>query len=72
MKLYLFITECDVDPHIEGPFADNDAREEAAKRHKRGHGDSDGIFMLNIAEDGTPSTCSYSGGFFDGKDDHIG
>lgn len=63
MKYYLFITESDVDPEIQGPFKDNDERGEAARAHKRKRGD-DGIYMLDIDDDGTPSTCPYSSAFF--------
>jgi hypothetical protein len=64
MNLYLFITEGDVDPSIMGPFASQELRDKAAKAHKKNNGDEDGIFMLDIDENGKPTTCPYSGGFF--------
>ena len=65
MKLYLFITEGDVEPQIQGPFKSEAQRSVAAKAHKRENGDNDGIFMLDVDSQGVPTTYSYSNGFFE-------
>lgn len=64
MKYYLVIVVEDVDPEIHGPFETELFRDNFAIRHKREHGDEDGIFPLDIPEQGEPAIFAYSGGFF--------
>lgn len=65
MQRYLFITEYDVCPMTKGPFKSEGGRTKAARRYKKGHGDRDGIFVLNVYPNGRVETYAYSGRFFE-------
>ena len=63
-KLYLFITEGDVDPCLKGPYRSQKTRDAAARRHRKGDPEmKDGIFKLNISEKFVEA-AAYAGGFF--------
>jgi hypothetical protein len=70
MKHYLFITWGDIDPEILGPFESEDTRDDRAKELKKEHGDENGIFMLDVEDNGMPSANAYSGGFFKDVEDN--
>lgn len=68
--IWLVIVEGDVEPSMRGPFADEAARDEAAKQHRLTDPQmEDGIFPLDIDANGLPDIGAYSGGFFDGDDE---
>lgn len=62
MGLYLIIVEGDVEPDIGGPYADEAARDKRARELREEHGDETGIYMLDIDEQGNPTSGAYSGG----------
>ena len=55
----------DVEPVMLGPYGDADERDTAAKAYRIINGDEDGIFWLDIPDDGPPKIGAYSGGFFE-------
>ena len=63
---YLLTVEGDTEPSIEGPFATETERDEAAREYRRAEFDG-GIFPLNISADVEPTVeiDTYSGGFFE-------
>lgn len=65
MNLYLLKMVGDVYPELDGPFENEDERNDAAIAHRDGDPEmEDGLFRLDIDEEGTPSIYPYSGGFF--------
>lgn len=63
---YLLVIEGDVEPVVIGPFPTMEDRDDDALEHRWQEGDRDGLFMLDITDDGRPIVNSYSGAFFDG------
>lgn len=62
---WLVVMEGDIEPDLRGPFASDDERGEAAKKHRRSDPNmEDGLYPLNVT-DGKPCMGSYSGRFFD-------
>lgn len=63
---YLIHVVFDVSPELHGPFPSTALRDQEARRiHEEDPARLDGIFQLDIREDGTPEVNSYSGAFFD-------
>jgi hypothetical protein len=63
---YLVIIHGDVEPELVW-YASEESRDDAAIRHKREHGDEDGLFKLDFESGGEeeyPVMTSYSNGFF--------
>jgi hypothetical protein len=60
VKLYLVTTYGDVEPELQGPFASTDERDIAAGKF-RNEDDDNGVYQLDIEEDGTPTIYPYSG-----------
>jgi hypothetical protein len=66
LKRFLVLTIGDVEPEIHGPYDNEGIRNEAAKDFRREDPEKDnGIFPLDIEDDGTPHIDSYSNGFFE-------
>lgn len=66
MRYFLIIVTGDTEPELHGPFADEVTRDNAAIRHKREHGDDDGIFWLDINRRGDPESGAYASWFLAG------
>jgi hypothetical protein len=62
MKFYfLLVIYGDVSSEVEGPFVDDDYRVDRAREIKRARGDKDGLFRLNISENGAPEISDFGG-----------
>lgn len=62
MKHYLIKVIGDVEPDIVGPMASDEEVFEAAIEHRKTDGDlHDGLFWLDIDENGVPAIGSFSG-----------
>lgn len=58
-RLYLLSIAGDVEPALSEPLATERERVEAAQDYRRAHGDADGLFRLDIADDGTPTVSNF-------------
>ena len=59
---YLLIVHGDVDPQVRGPYPNDRARLEAARKHREQDGDlHDGTFRLDVAATGKPSVSVFTG-----------
>jgi hypothetical protein len=68
--MYLQVIWGDTDPSApEGPFPTEEQRDMRAREMKREWGDENGIYMLDIRQDGRPEMNAYSNGFFEEDDD---
>lgn len=65
MKYYVLMVWYDTDPGLFGPFADEESRDQKAKRIRKKEGDRHGYFRMNITDDGKPEVAGYSGAFFE-------
>jgi len=67
MKFYwLIIVIGDVEPHLHGPYPNEDTRDKWAKHHRSNDPEKkDGIYKLTTWGGGFPTIDSYSGGFFE-------
>ncbi len=65
MKHYLFVTEDDVEPEIQGPFGSAEERDAAARAFRNEHGSDHGLFPLDILDDGMPETWAYSSAYLE-------
>lgn len=52
---YLLVLVGDVDPELQGPFPNDDARLEAARAHRAEYGDEDGLYRLEAGPLGVTS-----------------
>ena len=59
MRRFLVVIEGDVEPSILSEFKSDIARVEAAREYRKSHGDMDGLFRLNIDDNGTPEMESF-------------
>ncbi len=51
MKLrYLMVVFSDVEPRIEGPFVDEEARLNFARVNRENYGDRDGLFPIDLTD----------------------
>ena len=66
-KYYLVPVWGDVEPSIEGPFVTSVERDASAKKIRAADDDDlkNGLYWLNIDEDGQPEIGAYSGRFFE-------
>lgn len=63
-KLWLIHTVDDVFPEVHGPFASEEERFERAKELRLASDDPpDGIYTLDIDENGVPTTDTFGGAF---------
>ncbi|RQV94821.1 hypothetical protein EH221_07025 [bacterium] len=58
-KLYLVVIEGDVEPRILAEYATDEKRVEAARKYRQEHGDEDGLFRMDIDENGVPELDSF-------------
>jgi hypothetical protein len=70
MEHYVLLVEADVEPYLIGPFWNVEKRNARAKELKREHGDSSGIFWMDvdpmpIGEEKEISVGSYPSSFFE-------
>jgi hypothetical protein len=68
---YLITIWGDVEPELHGPFATEEARDQAALNHRKkqlddGEDFPDGIYPLDVIG-GKPEISTYSGGFFNAE-----
>lgn len=68
-KLYLVFVWEDVEPEIQGPYADEDERDAAAGLFRAEEGDEHGIYRLDVNAQGEPSIDSFGGGEMDDLED---
>ncbi|MGB7537764.1 MAG: hypothetical protein WBM17_04425 [Anaerolineales bacterium] len=69
-KHYLVVVAGDVEPSLWGPYPSPEARDQAAKDHRRDDPDKeDGLYTLEINAKGKPEIGSYSGGDLDGDEE---
>lgn len=59
-RYFLLTMFGDVEPSIDGPYEDDEARLAAARDH-RASGDEDGLYRLDVGLDGTVDVGSFSG-----------
>ena len=61
--LYLILVWGDVDPQLEGPFENEQDRDNRAAEYRNDEGDdAGGIYRLDLPEQGDPEIYSYGGG----------
>jgi len=58
-KLYSVVIEGDVEPAILDEYVNDEQRVKAARKYRKQHGDEDGLFRLNIDENGDPELESF-------------
>jgi hypothetical protein len=60
----------DIEPNLRGPYKNSDSRDRAAKRlRKKDAGKENGIFALDMMNNGKIRVWAYSAGFLDGTFD---
>lgn len=64
VKFYIVPVHGCIEPIIAGPYASESERDKAALDARQDQDESDALFWLDIAEDGTPTIGAYSGRFF--------
>jgi len=64
-KRYVLHVLGDVDPRLVGPYYTAKGRDNKAKALRNDGGD-DGVFWLNVSEQGAVTVGSFSGGFMEG------
>lgn len=69
MDLYLVVVEGDVDPSIEGPFPDDEARLATARRLREQS--EDGVYRLDVTTGAKVAVDCFSGGEIDGDAETI-
>ncbi len=63
----------DIEPTLRGPYKNTDTRDRAAKRlRKKDAGKENGIFALDMMNNGKIQVWAYSAGFLDGTFDESG
>jgi hypothetical protein len=60
-KHYLLVVYGDVYPVLRGPYKTSASRDRAAKRHRRAHGNDDGLFRLDRDRSGSPQVSAFGG-----------
>jgi hypothetical protein len=64
---YVLESEGDIEPNLRGPYKNTDTRDRAAKRLRAKDKELDnGIFALDLMNNGKMRVWAYSGGFLDG------
>lgn len=67
---YLVVVSGDVEPNLWGPYATEEARDQAAKDHRKEDSDmNDGLYPLDVDKKGRPEIGSYCGSDLDEEDD---
>jgi hypothetical protein len=64
---HLLVMWGDVEPQLIGPFDTDEARLEAARKHRREQSDEDGLYMLDAV--GPVSVWPFTGGDLDASDE---
>ena len=64
-KHYLQIIWDDIEPELKGPYLTEDDRLTAARNLRKAYGRDNGLFTLDILDDGTPVLDAFSGGDLD-------
>lgn len=59
--LYLVVVWGDVEPEVIGPFIDENQRDIRAGEIRAENGDKNGVYRLDISEEGKPVMCAFGG-----------
>lgn len=68
IHFYLLVIWEDVESSIRGPYANEHERDRAARWIRNEHGDSHGIYLLDIDDQRVPHVYDISGGVFEDPD----